>query len=195
MDKKLKDQLSKIKLLICDIDGVLTDGSFIKSTSGEELRSFNALDGVGFVMLRLLDLNIKTAWITGRESLTTTQRAEELQIDDIYNGVIRKIDAYDELKEKYGISDNEICFIGDDIIDIPILEKVGFAVTVPNAPKYISNYSHYTTLLDGGRGAVREVIDLLIESRGDFTQQLDKLLSELRSVSYTHLTLPTIYSV
>ena len=101
MDKKLKDQLSKIKLLICDIDGVLTDGSFIKSTSGEELRSFNALDGVGFVMLRLLDLNIKTAWITGRESLTTTQRAEELQIDDIYNGVIRKIDAYDELKEKY----------------------------------------------------------------------------------------------
>ena len=180
MDKKLKDSLSKIKLLICDIDGVLTDGSFIKSTSGEELRSFNALDGVGFVMLRLLNLNIKTAWITGRESLTTTQRAEELQIDDVYNGVIRKIDAYDELKKKYEVSDSEVCFIGDDIIDIPILEKVGFAVTVPNAPKYISNYSHYTTSLYGGEGAVREVIDLLIESRGDFTEQLDKLLSELR---------------
>ena len=180
MDKKLKDSLSKIKLLICDIDGVLTDGSFIKSTSGEELRSFNALDGVGFVMLRLLNLNIKTAWITGRESLTTTQRAEELQIDDVYNGVIRKIDAYDELKKKYGLLDNEVCFIGDDIIDIPILEKVGFAVTVPNAPKYISNYSHYTTFLNGGKGAVREGIDLLIESRGDFTEQLDKLLSELR---------------
>ena len=174
MDKKLKEQLSRIKLLICDIDGVLTDGSFIKSTSGDELRSFNALDGVGFVMLRLLDLNIKTAWITGRESITT------IQIDDVYNGVIRKIDAYDELKDKYGLSDEEICFIGDDIIDIPLLEKVGFAVTVPNAPKYISNYSHYTTLLDGGKGAVREVIDLLIESRGDFTKQLDKLLSELR---------------
>ncbi len=180
MDKKLKDSLSKIKLFICDIDGVLTDGSFIKSTSGDELRSFNALDGVGFVMLRLLNLNIKTAWITGRESLTTTQRAEELQIDDVYNGVIRKIDAYDELKKKYGVSDSEVCFIGDDIIDIPILEKVGFAVTVPNAPKYISNYSHYTTQLAGGKGAVREVIDLLIESRGDFTEQLDKLLSELR---------------
>ena len=180
MDKKLQDSLSKIKLLICDIDGVLTDGSFIKSTSGDELRSFNALDGVGFVMLRLLNLNIKTAWITGRESLTTTQRAEELQIDDVYNGVIRKIDAYNELKKKYGVTDSEVCFIGDDIIDIPILEKVGFAVTVPNAPKYISNYSHYTTSLDGGKGAVREVIDLLIESRGDFTEQLDKLLSELR---------------
>ena len=180
MDKKLRDQLSKIKLLICDIDGVLTDGSFIKSTSGDELRSFNALDGVGFVTLRLLNLNIKTAWITGRESLTTTQRAEELQIDDVYNGVIRKIDAYDELKKKYGVLDNEVCFIGDDIIDIPILEKVGFAVTVPNAPKYISNYSHYTTSLEGGKGAVREVIDLLIESKGDFTEQLDKLLSELR---------------
>ena len=180
MDKKLQDSLSKIKLLICDIDGVLTDGSFIKSTSGDELRSFNALDGVGFVTLRLLNLNIKTAWITGRESLTTTQRAEELQIDDVYNGVIRKIDAYDELKKKYGVLDNEVCFIGDDIIDIPILEKVGFAVTVPNAPKYISNYSHHTTRLAGGKGAVREVIDLLIEARGNFTEQLDKLLSELR---------------
>ena len=162
MDKKLKDSLSKIKLFICDIDGVLTDGSFIKSTSGDELRSFNALDGVGFVMLRLLNLNIKTAWITGRESLTTTQRAEELQIDDVYNGVIRKIDAYDELKKKYGVPDSEVCFIGDDIIDIPILEKVGFAVTVPNAPKYISNYSHYTTPLAGGKGAVREVLTFLL---------------------------------
>ena len=180
MDKKLQDSLSKIKLFICDIDGVLTDGSFIKSTSGDELRSFNALDGVGFVTLRLLNLNIKTVWITGRESLTTTQRAEELQIDDVYNGVIRKIDAYNELKKKYGVLDNEVCFIGDDIIDIPILEKVGFAVTVPNAPKYISNYAHYTTLLEGGKGAVREVIDLLIQSRGDFTEQLDKLLSELK---------------
>ena len=80
MDKKLKDSLSKIKLFICDIDGVLTDGSFIKSTSGDELRSFNALDGVGFVMLRLLNLNIKTAWITGRESLTTIQRAESFKL-------------------------------------------------------------------------------------------------------------------
>ena len=177
MDKKLKDSLSKIKLLICDIDGVLTDGSFIKSTSGEELRSFNALDGVGFVVLRLLDLNVKTAWITGRESLTTTQRAEELQIDDVYNGVIRKIDAYNELKKKYELSDSEVCFIGDDIIDIPILEKVGFAVTVPN---YISNYAHYTTAVEGGKGAVREVIDLLIESKGDFSEQIDKLLSDLR---------------
>tara|TARA_B100000902_G_C27034743_1_gene776296 strand:+ start:139 stop:681 length:543 start_codon:yes stop_codon:yes gene_type:complete len=180
MDKKLKEKLSGIKLFICDIDGVLTDGAFIKSTSGEELRSFNALDGVGFVMLRLLKLDIKTAWITGRESATTTLRAKELQIDDIYNGVIRKIDAYNELKKKYSISDNEICFIGDDIIDIPLLEKVGFAVTVPNAPKYIANYAHYTTTLKGGQGAVREVIDMLIESKGEYIAHLDKLLEELR---------------
>lgn len=180
MDRKLKEKLSKIKLFICDIDGVLTDGAFIKSTSGEELRSFNALDGVGFVMLRLLQLDIKTAWITGRESATTTLRAEELQIDDIYNGVIRKIDAYNELKSKYSVSDDEVCFVGDDIIDIPLLEKVGFAVTVPNAPKYIGNYAHYTTSLSGGKGAVREVIDMLIESRGNYTTHLDKLLKELR---------------
>lgn len=180
MDKQLKEKLSEIKLFICDIDGVLTDGALIKSTSGEEMRSFNVLDGSGFVMLRLLKLNIKTAWITGRESETTTLRANELQIDDIYNGVIRKIDAYSELKKKYSVSDNEICFVGDDIIDIPILEKVGLAVTVPNAPKYIANYVHYTTTLAGGEGAVREVIDMLIESRGDYTAHLDKLLEELR---------------
>ena len=172
--------LKNIKLLICDIDGVLTDGQFIKSSNGDELRSFNALDGVGFVMLRLLNLNIKTAWITGRESVTTTLRAEELKIDDVYNGVIRKIDAYNELKEKYSIEDEEICFIGDDIIDIPLLEKVGFAVTVPNAPEYMSRYVHYTTKIPGGHGAVREVIDMIIDSRENFDSKLEELLKDLR---------------
>ncbi len=172
--------LKNIKLLICDIDGVLTDGQFIKSSNGDELRSFNALDGVGFVMLRLLNLNIKTAWITGRESVTTTLRAEELKIDDVYNGVIRKIDAYNELKEKYSIEDEEICFIGDDIIDIPLLEKVGFAVTVPNAPEYMRRYVHYTTKIPGGHGAVREVIDMIIDSRENFDSKLEKLLKDLR---------------
>ena len=172
--------LKNIKLLICDIDGVLTDGQFIKSSNGDELRSFNALDGVGFVMLRLLNLNIKTAWITGRESVTTTLRAEELKIDDVYNGVIRKIDAYNELKEKYSIEDEEICFIGDDIIDIPLLEKVGFAVTVPNAPEYMRRYVHYTTIIPGGHGAVREVIDMIIDSRENFDSKLEELLKDLR---------------
>ena len=103
-----------------------------------------------------------------------------MQIDDIYNGVIRKIDSYDELKKKYNLQDHEICFIGDDIIDIPILEKVGFAVSVPNAPDYVANCAHYVTKSPGGKGAVREVIDMLIASRGDFDQLLDQLLSELR---------------
>ena len=172
--------LKNIKLLICDIDGVLTDGQFIKSSNGDELRSFKVLDGVGFVMLRLLNLNIKTAWITGRESVTTTLRAEELKIDDVYNGVIRKIDAYNELKEKYSIEDEEICFIGDDIIDIPLLEKVGFAVTVPNAPEYMRGYVHYTTKIPGGHGAVREVIDMIIDSRENFDSKLEELLKDLR---------------
>ena len=176
MDKNLKN----IKLFICDVDGILTDGQFIKDTAGEESKSFNVLDGVGFVMLRLLDIGIKTAWITGRESATTELRAEELQIDDVYNGVIRKIDSYHELKKKYNLEDDEICFMGDDIIDIPILEKVGFSVSVPNAPEYVASYAHYVTKKTGGKGAVREVIDLLIASRGDFDQLLDQLLSELR---------------
>jgi 3-deoxy-D-manno-octulosonate 8-phosphate phosphatase (KDO 8-P phosphatase) len=180
MEIKMDKDLTKIKLLICDVDGILTDGQIIKYNSGEESKSFNVLDGVGFVMLRLLNLGIKTAWITGRESATTESRAEELQIDDVYNGVIRKIESYDELKKKYNLQDDEICFVGDDIIDIPILEKVGFAVSVPNAPDYVANCAHYVTKTPGGKGAVREVIDMLIASRGDFDQLLDQLLSELR---------------
>jgi 3-deoxy-D-manno-octulosonate 8-phosphate phosphatase (KDO 8-P phosphatase) len=176
MDNNLKN----IKLFICDVDGILTDGQFIKDTNDAESKSFNVLDGVGFVMLRLLELDIKTVWITGRESSATASRAKELQIDDLYNGVIRKIDSYAELKKKYNVKDEEICFMGDDIIDVPILEKVGFAVSVPNAPDYIREYAHYVTKQKGGNGAVREVIDMLIASKGDFKQLLDKLVSDLR---------------
>ena len=180
MDNALKEKLEQIKLLICDVDGVLTDGTLIYTTNGEEAKNFSVLDGVGFHMLNRLDIDLKTAWITGRECATTSHRAEKLKIDKVYNGVIRKIESYNELKKEYNIEDHEICFIGDDIIDMPLFEKVGLAVSVPNAPDYVSKHAHYITSKAGGHGAVREVIDLIISSRGNFDDAINQLLSELR---------------
>tara|TARA_Y100001968_G_scaffold73436_1_gene64873 strand:+ start:3403 stop:3945 length:543 start_codon:yes stop_codon:yes gene_type:complete len=180
MDNALKEKLAQIKLLICDVDGVLTDGTLIYATNGEQSKNFSVLDGVGFHMINRLDINLKTAWITGRECATTSHRAEKLKIDKVYNGVIRKIESYNELKKEYNIEDHEICFIGDDIIDMPLFEKVGLAVSVPNAPDYVSKHAHYITSKAGGHGAVREVIDLIISSRGNFDDAINLLLSELR---------------
>ena len=180
MDNALKEKLEQIKLLICDVDGVLTDGTLIYTTNGEEAKNFSVLDGVGFHMLNRLDIDLKTAWITGRECATTSHRAEKLKIDKVYNGVIRKIESYNELKKEYNIEDHEICFIGDDIIDMPLFEKVGLAVSVPNAPDFVSKHAHYITSKAGGHGAVREVIDLIISSRGNFDDAINLLLSELR---------------
>ena len=180
MDNAFKEKLAQIKLLICDVDGVLTDGTLIYATNGEQSKNFSVLDGVGFHMINRLDINLKTAWITGRECATTSHRAEKLKIDKVYNGVIRKIESYNELKKEYNIEDHEICFIGDDIIDMPLFEKVGLAVSVPNAPDYVSKHAHYITSKAGGHGAVREVIDLIISSRGNFDDAINLLLSELR---------------
>ena len=180
MDNALKEKLAQIKLLICDVDGVLTDGTLNYATNGEQSKNFSVLDGVGFHMINRLDINLKTAWITGRECATTSHRAEKLKIDKVYNGVIRKIESYNELKKEYNIEDHEICFIGDDIIDMPLFEKVGLAVSVPNAPDYVSKHAHYITSKAGGHGAVREVIDLIISSRGNFDDAINLLLSELR---------------
>ena len=180
MDNALKEKLAQIKLLICDVDGVLTDGTLIYTTNGEEAKNFSVLDGVGFHMINRLDIDLKTAWITGRECATTSYRGEKLKIDRVYNGVIRKIESYNELKKDYNLQDHEICFIGDDIIDMPLFEKVGLAISVPNAPDYVSKHAHYITSKAGGHGAVREVIDLIISSRGNFDDAINLLLSELR---------------
>ena len=103
MDNVLKEKLQPIKLLICDVDGVLTDGKLIYMTNGEEAKNFSVLDGVGFHMLNRLDLDIKTALITGRECATTAHRANKLKIDKVYNGVIEKIESYNDLKKEYNL--------------------------------------------------------------------------------------------
>ena len=122
---------NQIKLIISDIDGVWTDGTIYKGTDGMEFKRFTVLDGVGVAVARAAE--IKIALISARFSPATEHRAKELEIEDVYNGGLNKIPAFEDLKNKYSLSNEEIAYIGDDLIDIPIMEQVGLPIAVPNA--------------------------------------------------------------
>ena len=151
-------------MIISDVDGVWTDGTFYKGTDGQEFKKFNVSDGVGVAMARAA--NFRIALISGRYSAATEYRAEELKIKDVYNGGLNKIPAYEELKKKYNLFDNEIAYVGDDLIDIPVMEKVGIPIAVANAIMNVKEISTYITKTAGGYGAFRESVSWIIEQQG-----------------------------
>ncbi|MBQ4832782.1 3-deoxy-manno-octulosonate-8-phosphatase KdsC [Pseudoalteromonas sp. MMG010] len=150
----------KVKLLICDIDGVFSDGRIYLGNQGEELKAFNTKDGFG--IKEIINNGFEVAVITGRHSKIVQQRMQSLTVPHIYQGQENKLLAYQELKNKLNLSDDEIAYIGDDGPDMPVMELVGFAVAVNDAHPLIKRIAHYTTLLPGGFGAVRELTDLLM---------------------------------
>ena len=160
----MNPKIKKIKMIISDVDGVWTDGSFYKGTDGQEFKKFNVNDGVGVAMIRAA--GFKIALISGRFSPATEYRAKELNIEDVYNGGLNKIPAYNELKNKYNLIDSEIAYVGDDLIDIPIMEKVGFPIAVDNAIEDVKKISVYTTKSSGGNGAFREAVVWILEEQG-----------------------------
>ena len=151
-------------MVISDIDGVWTDGTFYKGTDGQEFKKFNVNDGVGVAMARAAGYEI--ALISGRFSPATEYRAKELQIEDVYNGGLNKIHAYKELKAKYKIVDSEIAYVGDDLIDIPVMEKVGIPIAVANAIVNVKEISTYITKKSGGQGAFRDSVSWIIDQQG-----------------------------
>ncbi len=151
-------------MVIMDVDGVLTDGKIILDANGVESKAFYVQDGSAITYLHRV--GIKTAIISGRDSKVVELRANELSIEDVYLGIHKKLDAYDEILKKHKIKDNEICYIGDDLIDLPILSKVGFSVAVPNAPLEVKERVSYITDAPGGYGAVREVTEKILKSQG-----------------------------
>ncbi|MCX8057021.1 MAG: HAD-IIIA family hydrolase [Ignavibacteria bacterium] len=163
MKKELKERLRKIKLLILDVDGVLTDGSIVYSSNGEEIKTFNVHDGYGIEMLRME--GIPVAIITGRTSQIVEKRAKDLKIEDLIQGTIDKVTAAETFAKKYNITFEEMAFMGDDLFDIPLLQKVGFSSAPKNARKEVKRIVHYVTKHEGGKGAVREVIDMILEAK------------------------------
>ncbi len=162
------DKAKKIKWFIFDVDGVLTDGKIIYDSEGREIKNFCVKDGIGIYLLNLA--GIKTAIITGRHSEIVEKRALELNITEVFQNSLNKLIHYNQLKSKYNISDEEILYIGDDILDIPILKRVGFPVTVPSAPDDVKKFTLYITKKEGGNGAVREIIDLVLKIQGKYDE-------------------------
>jgi len=167
--------LNIIKMVLMDVDGVLTDGKIIFTSDGTEIKEFNIQDGMGITLARMAGL--KTGIITGRESKMVQRRAEELKYDVISQGSLKKLPRYEEIKKQFGLSNEEVCYIGDDLPDIPILKKVGFSVAVANAREELKSISDFTTTTFGGEGAVREVIDKILKTQG----KLEKLIKEIEN--------------
>jgi 3-deoxy-D-manno-octulosonate 8-phosphate phosphatase (KDO 8-P phosphatase) len=156
--KKLKHP--NIKLFIMDVDGVLTNGKIYISDAGIETKCFHVHDGMGIKLL--LNNNIDVAVISGRRSKATEKRLHELGIKYAYHGVADKLKPFNELKKKLHLKDENIAYIGDDLPDLPIMQKAGFSIAVANATAAIRKIADYTTKAKGGKGAVREACELIL---------------------------------
>ena len=159
-------KLPQIRLLVLDVDGVLTDGRLYFSADGEALKVFHVRDGHGIKML--MRTGIEVAIITGRISKAVEHRAANLGIAMVYQKVLNKIEAYEEIAALKSLADQDICAIGDDLPDIPLLRRAGLAVAVPGAVDEVRLSAHYTTRHAGGDGAVREVCDLIMKAQGSW---------------------------
>ena len=162
-------------MLISDVDGVWTDGSFYKGTDNVELKKFSVHDGVGVAMARAA--KIKIALISGRYSSATEHRAKELSIKDVYNGTLNKLTVYEKLKLKYKLDDSNIAYIGDDLIDIPVMEVVALPIAVSNATPDVKKIAAHITELSGGEGAFREAISWIISEQGR-TEEVIQIMRE-----------------
>lgn len=151
--------ISSIKLLILDVDGVMTDSRVFYDNGGEWRRMFNIRDGMGIVRLHMA--GYKTAVITGSNAEDIRARVKRLGIHYFHEGKVEKLPAYEQVKQESGMTDDEICYVGDDFFDIPVLEKVKFAATVADAEKEVVDMVHFVTENKGGFGAVREICNLI----------------------------------
>lgn len=172
MTLSLKKKINKVKLLIMDIDGVLTDGRIVLDARGEELKFFDVQDGFGIVLLR--EAGLKTAILSARSAPAVTARALDLKIDKVCQDAYPKLGVYEGLIRELGLKDEEVCFIGDDLPDLAVFKRVGFPVAVQNAVGEIKKHADYVTVREGGNGAVREVVELILKTQGKWKSILAK---------------------
>jgi 3-deoxy-D-manno-octulosonate 8-phosphate phosphatase (KDO 8-P phosphatase) len=170
----IERRASRIKLLLMDCDGVLTDGRLWLTGDGDEQKSFNTHDGLGLSLLHRAGL--KSGIITGRNSNAVTRRASELGIEFVRQGDPDKIAAFEKVMLLAGVDENEVAFVGDDLTDIPVMQRSEFAVAVADAVEETRSAAHYVTRAKGGHGAVREVIELILKSQGRWQDLIDEYL-------------------
>ncbi|WP_263377900.1 KdsC family phosphatase [Granulicella paludicola] len=178
------DRARRIKVLLYDVDGVLTNGDITiiptsepgaEKLTGVEVKSFSAHDGMGISIARLAGLKI--GWVTKRQSQVVAIRARDLKIDHVYQGQHDKREALDKVLLDEQCTLEEIAYVGDDIIDLPVMRKVGLAIAVANARKQVKDVAHYITPMRGGEGAGRDAIDFLLESRGILEETIERYLT------------------
>ena len=175
----MKDIIAKaahIKLVVFDVDGVLTDGSLFIGDAGEEYKAFHAKDGLGMKLLQATGVEIGI--ITARTSELVQHRMESLNIQHIYQGRLNKLPALEEIINKVGVSFDETAYVGDDVIDLPAMRKVGLAISVQDAHPLVKQHSHWQTPHVGGRGAARDVCELIMEAQNTLQAQFDKYLHD-----------------
>src|SRR5487761_2285977 len=158
------EKIKPLRLIAFDVDGILTDGGLYLSDSGEEFKRFNSLDGHGLKMLKAS--GIELALITGRTSRCVELRAKNLGITHLYQGIEKKWEAMQNLLDKLQLTPEVAAFMGDDVVDLPVMRRVGLALTVPKASPVVQDHAHYTTKREGGHGAVREVCELIMSAQG-----------------------------
>lgn len=168
------EKARQIKLLAMDVDGVLTNGSLYFGNSGEEMKAFSILDGLGIKLLR--DAGIRPAIITGRSSTLLERRAAELKIDLIYQGREDKLVALEELRADLGLEMTEIAYVGDDLPDLSAIVKAGLGITVANGHSFVARHADWQTEAAGGSGAVREICELILKAQGKLNQAWEQFL-------------------
>ena len=169
---RVQKKAAKIRLLLLDVDGVLTDGAIIIDSRGVETKRFNVRDGQGVTLL--IRAGIAVGFITSRSSNIVRHRAKELGVRLVYQGVQDKADVYNKIKRKTGFTDEQIAYVGDDLVDLPILRRVGLAVAVRDSWPGVKPQVDYITQAKGGCGAVREVSELLLKAQNIWQQLVER---------------------
>ncbi|BAF62042.1 3-deoxy-manno-octulosonate-8-phosphatase KdsC [Candidatus Vesicomyidisocius calyptogenae] len=175
LSNKFYLKAKNIKLIIFDVDGVLTDGGLYFSDKGIELKRFNSLDGLGIKLLK--QNGIESAIISARSSKNVMYRMKNLDIKHFYQGQDNKIVAFNNLIKKLSLKTEQVAYIGDDIIDLPVMRKIGLPIAVSNAHELVKKNAYFITKKIGGHGAVREVCDLLLQSQNTYNKTMDKYLT------------------
>ena len=170
------NKAKQIKLLVLDVDGVLTNGLIFYSADGAEMKGFHIHDGLGIKLLK--KAGIQVAIISGKKSAAVEKRMQDLRIDHVYLGHENKLPAYEDLINRVQLDDHEIAYMGDDLPDLPLLQRAGLAITVPQAPDIIKQYTDIITTKKGGKGAVREVCELILTAQGRYQAIIQSYLTQ-----------------